>query len=201
MNVPLQTPETNPSLLVKIRNPADQRAWAEFVQLYGPVIHRAVRAIGLQDADASDVTQQVLFAVATTLEKRPHDPDRARFRTWLSRVTRHTALNAMRRLRNSRKLHIQHPVAIDDAAGPRDDSHLLDQEYEREIFHVAARNIEAEFESKTWQAFWLTAVEGNPIDSTASRLGVLPGTVYAARSRIMRRLRIEVDRLTDAPDR
>ncbi len=201
MNVPLQTPETNPSLLVKIRNPADQRAWLEFVQLYGPVIHRSVRAIGLQDADASDVTQQVLVAVAKTLEKRPHDPDRARFRTWLSRVTRHTALNMMRKLRNTRKLHIQHPLAMDDAADPQDDSHLLDQEYEREIFHVAARNIEAEFESRTWQAFWLTAVEGIAIEATASRLGVQSGTVYAARSRIMRRLRLEVERLTDASDR
>ena len=36
-------PETRASLLIRVRDPADQAAWHEFVEIYRPVILRLAR--------------------------------------------------------------------------------------------------------------------------------------------------------------
>ena len=75
-------------------------------------------------------------------------------------------------------------------AGP--DSELLRLEYRREVFRLAARRIRPEFQPATWKAFWLTAVEDRPPEDVARSLGKTVGAVYAARSRVMRRLQEKV---------
>ena len=72
------TPETRPSLLIRVRDPGDQAAWLEFVELYRPIILRLARQKGMQEADAEDVAQEVLAAVAKAVEQREHDPKRAK---------------------------------------------------------------------------------------------------------------------------
>jgi RNA polymerase sigma-70 factor (ECF subfamily) len=91
------TPETRASLLIRIRNPADQAAWQNFVEIYRPVIVRLARKQGMQEADANDIAQQVLFAVAKAVEQREHDPKRAKFRTWLRAVVHNAILNTLTR--------------------------------------------------------------------------------------------------------
>ena len=89
------TPDTRASLLIRVRDPADQAAWHEFVEIYRPLILRLARQKGMQDADADDVAQVVLVAVARAVEQREHDPKRAKFRTWLNRVAQNAILNAL----------------------------------------------------------------------------------------------------------
>src|ERR1700752_3774624 len=96
------TPDTRASLLIRVRDPADQAAWHEFVEIYRPVIMRLAQQKGLQEADAEDVAQQVLTAVAKAVEQREHDPKRAKFRTWLHRVVHNTIVNALTRGRPDR---------------------------------------------------------------------------------------------------
>ena len=96
------TPETRPSLLIRVRDPADQAAWQEFVEIYQPVILRLARRKGMQAADADDVAQEILVAVARAVEQREHDPKRAKFRTWLGRVAHNAILNALTRGRPDR---------------------------------------------------------------------------------------------------
>jgi len=183
-------PDTRASLLLRVRNPADQAAWHEFVEIYWPVIHRMARRKGLQTADADDIAQQVLFAVAKAVERREHDHKRARFRTWLDRVARNAILNALMRGKPDRaagglepdSLLEQHPVQD----GP--DSDLLKLETRREVFRWAARQIRDEFQDATWDAFWKTAIEDRDISDVARELNKSVGSIYAARSRVMKRL-------------
>ena len=81
-----ETPETRPSLLVRVKDPTDRQAWSQFVEVYRPVIHRLARRKGLQHADAEDLVQRVLVAVAGSIDRWEHDARRAKFRTWLHRV-------------------------------------------------------------------------------------------------------------------
>src|SRR5947207_641300 len=83
-----QTPETRRSLLVRLRDPGDRAAWEDFVSLYGPLPYRFARKRGLQDADAADVTQNVLEAVAKSLRGFNYDPALGRFRSWLFEIVR-----------------------------------------------------------------------------------------------------------------
>ena len=188
------TPETRASLLLRVRDPADQGAWREFVEIYRPVILRLARQKGMQEADADDVAQQVLAAVAKAIEQREHDPQRAKFRTWLHCVAHNTILNALTRGRPDRGSGDSALLAVlsqhESHTGP--DSDLLRLEYRREVFRWAARQIRKEFQQATWDAFWLTAVEGRDPEVVAKELGKNRGAIYAARSRVIRRIQEKV---------
>ena len=56
-------------------------------------------------------------------------------------------------------------------------------------------HIKAEFQENTWRAFWLTAVEGIAAPEVAKQLHMSPGAIYVAKSRVLARLKEEVDSL------
>jgi RNA polymerase sigma-70 factor (ECF subfamily) len=188
------TPETRASLLIRVRDPADQAAWHEFVEIYRPLILRLARRKGMQEADADDVAQQVLVAVAKAVEQRQHDPRRAKFRTWLNRVAQNAILNALTRGKPDRGSGDSALQAVLNqhatCTGP--DSDLLRLEHRREVFRWAARQVRREFHQATWEAFWRTAVEGRPVEVVAGELTKNPGAIYTARSRVMRRIQDKV---------
>jgi RNA polymerase sigma factor (sigma-70 family) len=188
------TPETRASLLIRVRDPADQAAWQEFVEIYRPVILSLARQKGMQEADAEDVAQVVLAAVAKAVEQREHDPRRAKFRTWLNRVAQNAILNALTRGKPDRGSGDSAMLAVlkEHESPSGADSDFLRLEHRREVFRWAARQVRKEFHPATWDAFWRTAVEGQPVDVVAVELAKYPGAIYAARSRIMRRIQEKV---------
>jgi RNA polymerase sigma factor (sigma-70 family) len=187
-------PETRASLIVRLGDRADQEAWSEFVEIYRPVIYRLACHKGLQHADAEDLAQQVLVAVATAVHRWEPDEARGRFRTWLHCIAQHLIINALTRGARERASGDDeiHDLLAQQAAPEGPDSELLRAEYRRELFHWAARRVRAEFQPSTWTAFWSTAVEGRPVEEVARQLGKKLGAVYAARGRVMRRLKEKV---------
>lgn len=191
-------PETRPSLLVRVRDASDQAAWFEFAEIYRPVIYRLALAKGMQHADAEDLAQQVLLAVAGAIGRWEDDPERARFRTWLRRVAHNAIINALTRGKPDRAAGGSDLLLVTQEAAPDGpDSDLLRIEYRREVFRWAARQIREEFQAATWDAFWLTAVEGKDATEVGRALGKNTGAVYAAKSRIMRRLREKIGEFED----
>jgi RNA polymerase sigma-70 factor (ECF subfamily) len=187
-------PDTHLSLIVRLRDRADQEAWSEFVEVYRPVVYRLACLKGLQHADAEDLAQQVLVAVAAAVDRWQPDPARGRFRTWLHRIAQNLIINALTRRtpdRGSGEEGLDDLLAQQPAPeGP--DSQLLRTESRREVFQWAARQVRGEFEPDNWLAFWQTAVEGRPIAAVAALLGKKPGAIYAARGRVMRRLKQKI---------
>jgi RNA polymerase sigma-70 factor (ECF subfamily) len=172
--------------------------------VYEPVVYRLARHSGLQDADARDLCQEVLLAVAAAIERWEPDRERGRFRTWLYRVAKNMAINALSRRKwraigqggtSVLKRLLQEP---DHCVGPEQDEQAtrFQHEYRRQAFHWAAEQIRTEFRPGTWQAFWQTTVEGHDIAAAAARLQMSVGAVYAARSRVLARLRRKVEELT-----
>jgi|SRR5207302_2223804 len=188
------SPETRQSLLFRLKDRADDEAWFEFTEIYRPLIYRLARHKGLQHADADDLVQQVLAAVARVIDRWETDPNRARFRTWLSRVATNAIINALSRGaadRGSGDSGLQDLLGAHPAGeGPASD--LIRTEHRREVFRWAARQIRPEFQPITWDAFWLTAVEGRSVEDVTLELARSRGSIYAARSRVMRRLKEKV---------
>lgn len=187
-------PETRFSLIQRLQRGGDSADWDEFVAIYRPVIVRLALRKQLQPADAEDVAQQVLFAVARHLETWKHDPARARFRTWLQTIVRNHALNALTRgprdqasggTTAAQRLN-QHPDKGDESL---DDESLFDLELQRQTFRWAVAQVRPEFERATWDAFWQTAVEGQSPREVAEKTGKTVGAVYIARTRIMQRIK------------
>jgi RNA polymerase sigma-70 factor (ECF subfamily) len=184
-------PITQPSLLVRLQDPRDQDAWRQFVRIYAPVVYGYARQRGLQDADAADLTQEVLQAVTTAAGRLDYDPRRGSFRGWLFTVAHHKLYDFLARRRrecqgsgdsNGQLLLEQQPAREDDAE-------VWDAEYARRLFAWAADQVRGSFHETTWSAFWRTAVDGQSGKEVAEALGLTVAAVYLAKSRVMARLK------------
>ncbi len=194
----IDPPATRESLVVRLKGPRDEAAWAEFVAIYGPLIEGLARGRGWQAADAADLAQDVFRAVAGAIDRYDPDPARGSFRAWLFRIARNLMINllASRRIRPSaiggsdiRELLERLPAP--DAA----ETALFEAEYRRRVFRWAADRVRGEFRRSTWEAFWLTAVDGRDPREAAEQVGISVGAVYIARSRVMARLRAMIDQV------
>jgi RNA polymerase sigma-70 factor (ECF subfamily) len=192
------SPQTRPSLLVRIRDAGDRAAWLQFVDLYAPLVYRFARKRGLQDADAADLTQEVLQAVAAASRRLEYDPGRGTFRGWLFTVARNRLHNFLLRRKRDARTHAQPDSTrlLDEVpARDVDETALWEQEYRRRLFDWAAAQVRDHFQESTWQAFWRTAVEGQGAADVAAALGLSVGAVYIAKSRVLARLREQVQDL------
>ena len=191
------SPGTRASLLVRIRDAGDKDAWRQFVALYAPLIHGLARGRGLQDADAADLTQEVLRAVALAAPVLVYDPARGSFRGWLYTVT----CNKVRDFLDSRANRERgsgdsqtHQLLVEKQAKD-DEADRWERDYQRHVFALAADQVRASFEPSTWQAFWLIAVEGKTGADTAKTLNMSVGAAYVAKSRVLARLKKHVQQL------
>jgi RNA polymerase sigma factor (sigma-70 family) len=199
----LMEPTTRPSLILRLRDRDDEAAWAEFADLYGPLIYRIARQKGLQDADANDLRQDVFQAVASAIERWDPNPAKGRFRAWLFRIVRNIMVNFFaakrRHPQGSGRTSIQDMLDAQPEDNAEDQS-LFTKEYRRRVFLWAAERVKGEFTEVTWQAFWATGVENSPVADVAARLGISAGAVYVARSRVLARLRRRVEILLSDTD-
>lgn len=195
-------PQTSPSLLFRLKEGDDEAAWEEFVAIYRPVIVRLAMLKGLQHCDAEDLAQQVLISVSKNILKWEQDAQRARFRTWLQKVVRNATLNALTRSAGERGVGGTSVLNLLNAqpSHSHEDSALFDLEWKREAFRWAADQVREEFQSATWEAFWLTAVEGLSAPEAAERVKKSVGAVYVARSRVMQRIQIVLAEMTQGED-
>jgi RNA polymerase sigma-70 factor (ECF subfamily) len=183
-------PATRASLLVRLRDARDEGAWQEFIDLYVPVIYHYARKQGFQDADAVDLSQEVLQAVAGAVGRLEYDPTQGAFRGWLFTIVR-------RRLANWWRARKNRPLA--EAAGeqrlleeypePSPSEAEWEAEWQRQLFTWACDQVRRAVSATSWQAFWRTAVKGQPGKQVAADLGLSAAAVYLARRRIVTRLK------------
>lgn len=197
-NLPASHGSTSSSLLerVKARNP---EAWQRLASLYGPTLLLWCRQAGIPADDAADVVQETFLDVARGVadfrRQRPKDS----FRGWLWTITRNNILDHFRRIQGSAQAQggtaaqealAQVPDSLSDASQPPGPlTGFLEQRF------IAA--IRAEFEDRTWSAFWQSAVEGREAADIAAELGMSKRAVRQAKYRVLCRLRQELDGLLD----
>ena len=191
-------PQTQTSLLASIKSLDDRRAWEQFVSIYRPVIYRMARKRGFQAADAEDLTQRVLTSIAGSIQRWSKTESQVRFRHWLRRVVKNAIINAATRKRPevafsglSDKELFREPVADDET------SRQIESEYRRQLFQRAAAVVRSDVDQLTWRAFELTVIDEMPVEKAAFELNKSVGSVYAARSRIMKRLKSVVQTWED----
>src|SRR5262249_45868833 len=189
---------TRPSLLARIKNTGDRQAWSEFVDISAPLIYGFAQKRGLQEADAADLTQEVLGAVAQSAARLEYDPARGTFRGWLFTVVRNELSNfgAARRRHQPGSGDTDLKRRLEQEPAPMaDEAAAWESDYERQLFALACEHVRRDFQASTWQAFWRTAIQGASGKKVAGDLGMSTAAVYLAKRRVIARLQVQIDYL------
>ena len=182
----------------------DSEAWRRIVELYGPIVYGWARTAGLREHDASDVTQDVFLAAYSSLDRFAKEKPGDRFRAWLWTIAHRRTTDFLRKT-------LSQPIAVGGSDALRgwreladpDAAPLLSADDETAATDLANRGlarralelIRGEFEDRTFQACMKTTVEGRNATDVAVELKMSVGAVYVARSRVLKRLREELDGL------
>lgn len=187
------------TLLERVRSRRPE-AWVRLAELYGPVVYRWCRKAGVPRDDALDLVQEVFAAVARDIDAFRRDRPGDSFAAWLRTITRHVYLHYFRSRRErpvalggtdaqERILQVPEPEEATDANDPREVAGM--------VLPAGLELVRAEFEPQTWEAFQRVAVEGQTPARVAMELGMSVDAVYQAKSRVLRRLRRELDGLLE----
>jgi RNA polymerase sigma-70 factor (ECF subfamily) len=182
-------------LLERVQN-HDQEAWKRLVYIFSPLVFHICKRWGVMGADAEDVVQEVFQAVAVGIGQyqASRDGARAPFRSWLGGIIHHKLSDRHRRLSRqpqaeggSHAYERLQELPEPDALLPAEDLSATSGLCQR-----ALQLLREQFEPQSWQAFWRTAVDGQPATHVATELGMSAAAVRKAKSRILHRLKVEI---------
>jgi len=169
-------------------------AWQRLVRLYGPVTYRWCRRSNLNAEDAADVVQEVLSAVMIHLPDFRRDRPDDSFGGWLATITRNKIREHYRRQHGKAEARgrstAQHQLAeIPQPPEPSEESIQPDAHSAACLSRRVLEMIRAEFEARTWEAFWRVTVGGQSPADVASDLKMSVPAVHMAKYRVLRRFR------------
>lgn len=190
--------DTPRSLLDRVRQGNCSPSWEQFLKVYGPLLRRWLHPHLLQPADIDDLVQDVLCVVVNKLPEFKPTGHPGGFRCWLRKILTH-------RLQTFWRKKLRGPIAgvgadefLAKMTDPGSDlARRWDEEHDRYLVGVLLETIRPEFQPSTWEAFWQTAILGQPPTAVAAALNMSANAVFIARSRVIARLREEGDGLLD----
>jgi RNA polymerase sigma-70 factor (ECF subfamily) len=190
---------TSASLLERLSERPSATDWQQLTLLYRPWLVGWLRRRGLTEADAEDVTQDILVVVIRELPFFRHNRRVGAFRAWLRTIAVHRLRDAVRAGRyrpragdDEFEAHLHH--LEDPASGI---SKQWDRDHDRHVVERLLALIEPDFQPVTWQAFRGVMLEGETPAEVAARLNISVNAVLLAKSRILARLRQETRGLID----
>ena len=184
---------TSVSLIERLRRPDAEQAWARFVELYTPLLFYWANRLELPEADADDLVQDVFAILVRSLPEFLYDRQRS-FCAWSAHhPLQQMAPTILRRAKLIPEIH--NDEALAQVSVPDDADLLGEMEYRQHLVGRAMELMRAEFQPTTWKACWEVVVGDKSAADVGAELGISVDSVYAAKSRVLRRLRAELDGL------
>ncbi len=185
---------TSPSLLERLRSRQEQQSWQFFVELYTPLLFRWARQLGLNENDAADLLQDIFTVLVEKVPTFCYDPQQS-FRAWLKTILVNRWRNRCRQ--RSQRQRTEGGVDLEEVAAPEEVPFFEEEEYRQALVRRALALVQSEFQPVTWQACWEYVIREQPAQAVAERLGITVNAVYLAKSRVIRRLREQLNGLLD----
>lgn len=173
----------------------DQKCWQILVDKYGLKVYGWCRNAGLQQADASDVSQEVFTAVARKLGEFRHDREGDRFRKWLRTITSNKIRDFWRKQRNYRQgvggssWQEQLNKALYEV---RESSSIHHGHVEAEAMdarQLLVLRVRSETPERDWAILQRLLIDDQAPADIARELGITTNVVYLCKSRILKRMR------------
>jgi len=191
---------TRMTFLMRLRDRADSLTWEQFNERYGELLYRYARKRGASHDDAEDIVQEVVMNLFKAMDGFEYDVRKGRFRGYLRTAVVHAM--GRRAQKDARQAKPLDPHAFDFIQADKDSSAdaRWEQEWRLHRLRWALRKVASEFEPGTLQAFELHALRGVNVDEAAQQLGMSKASVYQAKSRVLRRVKEQLEALDPDED-
>ncbi len=197
---------TRRSLIARLKNWDDQESWEMFFNTYWKLIYSVALRSGLSEADAQDIVQETVVAVARQMPGFHYDPSVGSFKTWLLVITRRRIIDHFRKRARTPQRQSEPPTkpgstgALERIPDPAGDSvnAIWEEEWKQNVFAAALRNVKRKVEAKQFQMFDCYALKGWPVEEVAKNLSATVGQIYTAKSRVAALIKQEIERLETA---
>ncbi len=183
---------THMTFIMRLKDRSNSIGWNEFQDRYGELLYRYARSVGASHSDAEDSVQEVVLYLFKAMDGFEYDARKGRFRGYLrSSVVRALARRGKRDAKQAAPID---PKNFDFVAAKTEAG--ADAKWEREWrmhrLRWALRSVAGEFEESTMKAFELHVLAGLSADETAQEVGMSKASVYQSKSRVLKRVRAQL---------
>lgn len=199
---------TRRSLLSRLRHWDDADSWEEFFYRYWKLIYSSARRAGLSDADAQDVVQETVLAVAKQLPEFRYDPGKGSFKGWLLTISRRIIGKRFRALSREATLI----SGNGNSANPRGAEPTLqgwnefnletvwDEEWKRNLLDLALSRVKSKVQAQHFQIFSYAVLKEWPVRKIAQAFGLSSARIYLIRHRVSKLVKKELAVLEKEPN-
>jgi RNA polymerase sigma-70 factor (ECF subfamily) len=180
---------TRPSLIHRVRDPKASSSWAEFQEIYEPLLIGYVQAQGVSRDDVGDMVQETFLRLLRALPQFKLDHRRGQFRTWLYQITRSVVIDHFRikagrdkRLKEWWERFGKHLAAQEQ---PGED---WNQAMRQRVLEVAHQQVQKRTNPKCWYCYKQRLRRGRPGADIARELQIDLNTVYVYCARVLKKV-------------
>jgi len=194
---------TRKTLLTRLKHWDDQEGWRRFFDTYSRLLYSVAARHGFNDAEAQDIVQETVIAVARHMPDFEYDPKRGSFKGWLLHIARSRIIDHLRKRQrqpqreSSPRTATSGTTLIQRLPDPRtpDLERLWEEEWQKNIFDAALKKVKEKVSSKDFQIFDCHVHKQWPVKDVVALLRVSEAYVYTAKSRVSSLLKAEVKKL------
>jgi RNA polymerase sigma-70 factor (ECF subfamily) len=161
---------TRHSLLARLKDWGDQASWQDFFDTYWQLIYNVAIKAGLTDAEAQEVVQETVIAVARKIPEFKTDPAHGSFSAWLMHLTRWRIADQFRK---------RQKLGVQASACPSG----------------ALERVKCQVSPRQFQMFDLHVLQKLSVQETARTLQASVASVYMAKHRVGPLARKELTKL------
>ena len=182
---------------MRVKEQNNEEAFKQLCDTYRPYIYTIVKQFSLNHEDCEELTQDVLVKIWKALGSFLYEPERCKFRTWLTRVSKNAASNFVELKRNkSQRMQLDDSYEhILKLSTPSQQETNEEVEWKMFIANKAWDNIQNRFYENQLQCYKLVA-SGKSVEETAEALDLKTNTVYVNRKKVQAAMNIEIQRLS-----
>ncbi len=175
---------------MKLRDQADESSWAEFVEIYTPLLFAYCRKRELKPTDTADIIQNVFRSISLAMKGFEYDPAKGKFKAWLFTVLRNAISTHFRKAGRApvttRETMLIEMIESDPNSSEETD---WDRDYQIRLLNWAMEKIKPEFSERVWTIFTETALKERPPEEVGLDLGMKKNAVTVTKYRVVQRLR------------
>ena len=191
---------TRRSLLSRLKSWEDQESWRQFFNTYWKLLFNVARKSGLSDAEAEDVVQETIIAVAKKIPGFTYNPAVGSFKGWLLQIVRWKVgdlVKRRQRARNREARSVENSMALEVKEQAEEFESLWEREWEQNALTAALERVKEQVSPKQFQIYDLYVIKNWPVEQIASVLKITPNQIYVARSRLSKLMEAEIKRLRE----